>query len=522
MEINDLFQSMLDHLQLISMQKENQEIFHVKLLLDNQEQFDSNTLYVGRISSLSKGNRTQDACFLGINDLALTEQELSSHFANYALLKENDDLNQVFNEAVDMIGSNQKYMFSSSALLQILIQDRGLSYIIDMAYKLLNNPILLVDASYKLLASSKKDEYVDDLVWNELLTKGYCSYDMVSTFMKEGVVKKIAVSEKPLLTDSGFSEKVRRIHGKIIVNNQLVGYLGVLEYHQAFKEEDYGIIQLLCDVISAEMQKRNQAGLMYENILVDLLDNAIPNKEHLQERMKTAGLRLQSNLYVAVIHFHHEDIANYHFIYYLKEYIDQLLRDSRSVFYHNQIVTFLSLKEDQISNMLLKLQQCVEENRLKAGVSTKFSNILHLQKAYQRANKALELGNLLSDSKKIYQYEDYRLYHILSQAGQTSHLKDLCHPAPLLLQKYDVQMGTDYYQTLYTYLTTDKNSMKAAEQLYIHRNTMNHRLKKITEIASVDFGNYEECVQIYFTCKIMDLEQAKDGTETQFYNNLTL
>lgn len=232
-----------------------------------------------------------------------------------------------------------------------MIKGRGLQYIIDMGYQLLNNPMLLVDSSYKLLAYTKKDQ-VNDLVWNELVTKGYCSYDLVSIFRKEGVVKKIAVSKDPLLTDTGFSEKIRRIHGKIIINNKLVGYLGVLEHNQKFREEDYRTIRLLCDVISEEMQKNRNyyhiKGLMYENLLIDLLDNTIQNKEHLQERLKTAGLKLESNLYLAVINFHNEDIANYHLVDYLRDYIDRLINYSKSIFYNNQIVVFLSLKDNQI------------------------------------------------------------------------------------------------------------------------------------------------------------------------------
>jgi sugar diacid utilization regulator len=389
-----------------------------------------------------------------------------------------------------------------------LIKGRGLQYIIDMGYQLLNNPMLLVDSSYKLLAYTKKDQ-VNDLVWNELVTKGYCSYDLVSIFRKEGVVKKIAVSKDPLLTDTGFSEKIRRIHGKIIINNKLVGYLGVLEHNQKFREEDYRTIRLLCDVISEEMQKNRNyyhiKGLMYENLLIDLLDNTIQNKEHLQERLKTAGLKLESNLYLAVINFHNEDIANYHLVDYLRDYIDRLINYSKSIFYNNQIVVFLSLKDNQIHNAMSNLEKCLEDNDLHAGISDRFDNIVDLQRAYRQARKALELGTYLLSPLSLFNYSDYRIYHILNLAGEKYKLTDLFHPAPLVLKNYDAQNETNLYQTLYTYLSTDKNTMLSADRLFIHRNTMSYRLKQISEITSIDLDNFEECVQVYLTYKMLEL-----------------
>lgn len=178
-----------------------------------------------------------------------------------------------------------------------------------------------------------KNEDVDDPVWIELLSKGYCSYDMVSTFMKEGVVKKIADSMDPLLTDSGFSKKIHRIHGKIMLNNNLIGYLGVLECNQKFEQEDYQIISLPCDVISVKMQNHHIKGFMHENLLINLLDNNIKNSEYLQERFIITGLKLEKNLYLIVIDFQNKDASNYHIIDYLRDCIDRMVPHSRSVLY---------------------------------------------------------------------------------------------------------------------------------------------------------------------------------------------
>jgi len=508
MIIKNLFSCLNEDLQHVMLRHQNQEIYNLKFLLKEHKQFDAHTLYIGRTSSLDPADPSPIPAFLGIKDCNISLEQLSSRFTNYAFLKNDSNLYNIFNKVQDIIWSEQTYLRSSSILLQSLIKGKGLQYIIDIGYQLLNNPMLLVDSSYKLLAYTKKDK-VDDRVWNELVTRGYCSHDLISIFRKEGVVEKIAKSDEPLLTDSGFSEKIRRIHGKIIINNKLVGYLGVLEYNQKFKEEDFNTIKLLCDVISEEMQKNKNyyytKGLMYESLLIDLLDNSIQNWEHVRERLKAAGLKLENNLFLAVINFIHEDISNYHLVDYLRDYIDNQLHFSKSIFYNNQIVVFLSLKDDQVDSSMSTLEKCLKDNDLQGGVSDRFKTIMDIKKAYLQAQKALELGKCLFNSRNLYKYWDYRIYHILQLAGERHKLADLVHPAPLTLKQYDVKNETDTYQTLYTYLCTNKNIKDAADKIFIHRNTMKYRLKQIKEIAGINLDNFEECVQIYLSYKILDL-----------------
>lgn len=505
--VGSLFAHLRDDLLQINLQQENQEIHHIRLLTKEQKHFDSNTLYVGQTSDLDLTNPPLPN-FLGTKNCSTPTEQLPDHLLNYALVDNHSSLPQIFNKAQDVLNQEQDFMQSSAVLLHCLIKNKGLQYIIDTCYHLLNNPMLLVDSSYKLLAYSKKDR-VDDLVWNELMTKGYCSYDLISIFKKEGVVKMIADSRGPLLTDSGFSEKIRRIHGKIIVNDKLVAYLGVLEHNQKFKKEDYALIQLICDVISEEM-KRNKTyyylkGLLHENLLIDLLDGAIA-QSHLPDRLKTAELKLDGALYLLVFNFGSKDPANYHLVDHLRENIDSIFTSSWSVFYHDQIVSVLSLKDElQLEAKTPELKLFLEENRLKAGISAQFKDITNIQTAYCQAQKALELGNLLLNSQILFPYPYFQIYHLLSLITDRHQLKALLHPAPQKLKDFDALNETDLFSTLYTYIAMNKNTMLSADKLFIHRNTMYYRLRKIVELTALDFNDYEECVQVYLTYKLLEL-----------------
>jgi sugar diacid utilization regulator len=38
---------------------------------------------------------------------------------------------------------------------------------------------------------------------------------------------------------------------------------------------------------------------------------------------------------------------------------------------------------------------------------------------------------------------------------------------------------------------------------------MNYRLKQIAEVTALDFNNFEECVLVYLTYKILELESMR-------------
>ena len=58
--------------------------------------------------------------------------------------------------------------------------------------------------------------------------------------------------------------------------------------------------------------------------------------------------------------------------------------------------------------------------------------------------------------------------------------------------EYDQQNDTQLSRTLYMYLIHERNCMEAAKAMYIHRNTMVYRLKKIDSMVMIDYDDYEE------------------------------
>lgn len=94
--------------------------------------------------------------------------------------------------------------------------------------------------------------------------------------------------------------------------------------------------------------------------------------------------------------------------------------------------------------------------------------------------------------------------YLVSTLKKYSQPNYFCLPEILRLQAYDQEFGTDYLDTLQTYLFF-RNVITAANHLHIHRNTMNYRIQKIIEITGLKLTEGEDLYKIWLSCLILDV-----------------
>ena len=80
---------------------------------------------------------------------------------------------------------------------------------------------------------------------------------------------------------------------------------------------------------------------------------------------------------------------------------------------------------------------------------------------------------------------------MLSKIDDEDLVNSCCHPALEQLASYDAQKGMELFDTLRAYTEAGFNKVRAAQMLFIHRNTINYRLQQIERICNVDLSNEE-------------------------------
>lgn len=70
-------------------------------------------------------------------------------------------------------------------------------------------------------------------------------------------------------------------------------------------------------------------------------------------------------------------------------------------------------------------------------------------------------------------------------------------------------------QTLRTYFQNDMNAQKTAEELFIHRNTLNMRLNKIREWSGLSPQRFQDAFNLRMAIILMDLEEKADQAKEE-------
>lgn len=130
-------------------------------------------------------------------------------------------------------------------------------------------------------------------------------------------------------------------------------------------------------------------------------------------------------------------------------------------------------------------------------VSRMFSDISHLENVTAAINQAqFTLDSAMHYPEgmkgKLYRlFDEYALEFLLKRGMADFRTDQICHPAVLKLQEYDMIHETSFSKTLYTYIKEKYNAVAAARALYIHRSSFINRMDRIRELVDLDLDDMD-------------------------------
>ena len=124
--------------------------------------------------------------------------------------------------------------------------------------------------------------------------------------------------------------------------------------------------------------------------------------------------------------------------------------------------------------------------------------IMNLSNQYSRneAAAAIRAAAVPDMQGPVYFYKDQGIYTLLSHVDETRVLDEYVEKQLGKLLRYDEINTGNLCETLENYLAHNCNAKKTAETMFLHRNTMNYRLKKISELLSCDFEDMDKCLAL--------------------------
>lgn len=408
-----------------------------------------------------------------------------------------------------------------NSLTGIVLQGEGIQSICSKLCELTRYPIAIFSSNNRMIAFSDKQEKICHLTSQSQLIKEFERFNRTNS------------SSTKILEIQGESFIVT----PIVIGKEIYGFLVMFGYNPSAGKLNIKALEQGAIVVALEfMKEKNIQEIkkrMMKDLINDLLEGNGSNPDVLKERGRYFDWNLNEGRQVIIVDvekfntYYREEKQNVKNIHNFKNFFLDTVKitirkvDSKAIVTdkNNRVVIIINIPtgyKKSLNSLYLytkeiasNIQQEVTLNfngvKINIGIGRYYESIENLPKSYKEALEALNLGKKIVGSGKVIHFNDLGIYKLLLDVTDKNQLKDfaLNHLQPLI--KQDEQHGTELMATLEAYLRNDKKIYKTAKELFVHRNTIRYRIKKISDILGIDMSDGEMLFNIYFSLKAKHL-----------------
>lgn len=393
-------------------------------------------------------------------------------------------------------------------LIQSVIYGEEFNKIVETASKYLNNPLVIINNSYNIIAYSNCIQ-VDDLTWNNAVKRGYITLEFAATLNNWDDIKD-ENRKYECLTVNKINKLCRRFY-KLIINSQLMGYMNVTQINGNFDDIDEECYHFVSQIFAKEIfisQKfiTQNRHTKKEEILLELTNNSYVNRIHFTERVQSSNLNIKSKYRVAC-----SDLSN--FLSYnadednLKDKLLSFFSSGTIIIVRKVLIILIDIEHSSYIDFYTdkKLDKYLKSQKLTLGISDVFHDLYEFERYKAQAIKSYKLKEFLlyNNSNHIF-YEQVKIYDLLHQIPK-DNLIYFCNQKIYEIYEYDKVNQTNYLNTLHIYLETNRSIKMTSNYLYLHRNTINYRILKIKELFELCFDDDTMLHQFLFSCYIIHI-----------------
>ena len=171
------------------------------------------------------------------------------------------------------------------------------------------------------------------------------------------------------------------------------------------------------------------------------------------------------------------------------------------------VFVFSNYSEEEIKAIMLKIIMLLrmKEYKFFVGSSVNHLGMQKLSQAYVQAKKVVNLSGRKGWENIMIQYSELGVYQLLLAIDNKETIKAYYNDMLGKLEENDQNNGTDYLDFLNAYLNSNCNINDTADALFIHRNTVVYKIKKINELLDCDLSDIEVRVQLYLAAMVRNI-----------------
>lgn len=405
----------------------------------------------------------------------------------------------------------RKYQEFEERLKQLLIENSSLQEVVRCAENFLKNPMIVFDRNYCVL--NEVDGRIQDIHWFRDKWSG-------SKMLPLETVNIIKISPE--------YRKSRENTGTYFVSNEYFDYnmilssysrqgyfatIAVVEIYTPLSDIHKCLVKYLSEILYQVLNKNSAVSghsVKFEHFLKELLYSRQIEQAVVDRYLMEFGWKNTDHYVCVAFKTNHWDKINLLYNNICMN-IENRIPQSYAFFYENNIVTVINLDKANLSKQQIKehLSVFLREGLFHMGISYIFFEFSTFTSYYEQTLGALEMGEKYSPFEWCYDFEDYVLHFFMHYGTSRIDGRHLCYPGVVQLYIYDRKNHTELLDTLRVYLEAGSNAAAAAQQLYIHRNTLYQRLRKIEEIIRVDLNDPQTRLFVLMSYTFVELLDLK-------------
>ena len=496
---------------IVSLYDENLQVTGVERI-NKKTIFREGVVYVGKESQMH-------GLVLNLknNTLLLIRDDTSfslplEHESTILLFSEETSVERLMQRCSELFGERLALLGNAFDFFSCFLERMNLDEVVEKASRLIGNPIIIIDNSYKILTHSRYYQ-VQDQQWQHNIKRGYCSYEYIAGFNNIDGVRKSPDSNEPFVIDC-FTSPIYRCISKLFHNGNQLGYMMAIESNSPFSEMDMQLYTMISDAVAkiVYMGRRdvfNNGSTAMDLLLIDCIEGGFQNRTAFADRMKGVDFDMESEyalLLVDLINYSNYDFNSEH----LKQFISKVFVKPWSAGYRRDVISIIDLRKQKASiyTVLESNLDFFRQNNIIIAVSDIFADLYELPKHYAQASKTLHFSSRLNSDKLINKYDDFKFVNLVSSLERSEDVNDYCHSGLLAIMKYDAQNDTQYVQTLQSYIANDGKIEAVSKNIHVHKNTVPYRIRKIREIFGLQLDDPQLRFNLQYSFLLLKLANS--------------
>ncbi len=472
-------------------------------------------LYIGKVSQLPDipPQTEEPLTFLCIQDKAPAEAYIERQEIVLLLCPPETELPALYNQASMLFSDTLQSLDKLWVFLGKIADTSSFTELMTCISSVLNCSAAILSQGFKLLGYAQCQKVKSSRTWTAMLRRRYFPYTDIATQIRPQSLTFFDPEQHKIVEDVDAIPESGDAFYSLLSEDTCKEVLGFLYFSYDDRAALFAkrqMIQFIAYALSFRMWRymnspsNSNSSLCF--LMRDIISGALIDDEEIAKRLQNIRFNTSKTTFLVVVYSSAMDRGQRHSWKHLRTVFGQLWPDDVLFTYNSDIVLLISSCQDTMlpQEKTEALTAVLREHGCFAGVSDCFDVIdRSLRNHYVRTLAAAKMAKNFNLKKRYTFYNDIALQHFVQEGATMENPRNLCNPHILRLASYDYAHSSNYIYTLQCYWHFNQDIRQTCDHLFIHRNTLFYRLKKIREIVDMDINNPKHLIQFNLSFSIL-------------------